>query len=120
MKPGAKQQKTKQKPTSTPGSPKECYRCGETNHQPLDCRFKNTICNYCKTLGHIEVACLKKSKSTRKSDKRSVRVITDSTKCASLNTVKPVSPVPQLQQDLRMQGHTITMEVDTGASGNFL
>ena len=34
----------------------ECYRCGE-NHAARDCRFRDSLCNYCKKKGHIRRVC---------------------------------------------------------------
>ena len=45
-----------------PGLPKDspsgksCYRCGGS-HYAKDCRFKDTVCNYCHKKGHIQRVC---------------------------------------------------------------
>ncbi|XP_054882367.1 uncharacterized protein LOC129356846 [Poeciliopsis prolifica] len=36
---------------------KPCYRCGGKNHNPNDCRFKESECHECKKKGHIAKAC---------------------------------------------------------------
>ena len=33
-----------------------CYRCGG-QHWAKECRFKDSVCNYCKKKGHIQRAC---------------------------------------------------------------
>lgn len=30
-----------------------CFRCGQNNHSPHECKFKNYMCNLCKKVGHI-------------------------------------------------------------------
>ena len=55
------------KSKSTPQAPKQqqysfnCYRCGGM-HSPSDCRFKDTVCSYCKKMGHITRACRSKGR----------------------------------------------------------
>ena len=40
---------------------KICFCCGmKNNHNTRDCRFRNYSCNFCKTVGHLEKACIKK------------------------------------------------------------
>ena len=34
-----------------------CYRCGKSNHDAKDCRFRNANCNWCGKKGHIASAC---------------------------------------------------------------
>ena len=57
------------------GANKPCYRCGGTwdppGHKPEDCRAKNTTCNYCKKVGHLEVACITKKKAEAAAAKNS-------------------------------------------------
>ena len=33
-----------------------CPRCGKTDHGSTDCPFKETVCNYCQKMGHIQAA----------------------------------------------------------------
>ena len=39
-----------------PPSGKSCYHCGR-NHYAKECRFKQTVCNYCHKKGHIVHIC---------------------------------------------------------------
>ncbi|KAM7287649.1 uncharacterized protein ISCGN_031340 [Ixodes scapularis] len=41
-----------------------CWRC-DAQHNPDTCRFKTASCNYCKKIGHIEKACIKKKSESR-------------------------------------------------------
>jgi hypothetical protein len=88
---------------------KPCFRCGKPGHSPAECRFKTSKCNYCAKEGHIYAACNK-----RKSDERNkpCRLVTD--KPETVHSVK------QLSQTIFLNGKQCTMELDTGACGNFI
>ena len=47
---------------------KACFRCGKPR-SPNGCRFKNTKCNFCHKVGHIESYCFAKKKSLAKKSK---------------------------------------------------
>ena len=34
-----------------------CHRCGKTNHNEKDCRFRDANCNWCGKKGHIASVC---------------------------------------------------------------
>ena len=38
-------------------TPIQCYRCLKTNHKAENCYFKDKVCNFCKKIGHIDIAC---------------------------------------------------------------
>ena len=44
------------------GQTRDCYRCGG-KHNADDCRFKETICHFCKKKGHLARVC--RSKATQ-------------------------------------------------------
>ncbi|XP_067950435.1 uncharacterized protein [Watersipora subatra] len=99
-------QKTTTSKPSTSADQQKCYRCRKSNHKSIECRYKKSTCNYCKLTGHLEVVCRKKQKGAK-----------------LLNLVKAVKTVnnnPQLHVNLHLQGHTTTLEVDTGAGDNFI
>ena len=54
--------KVKPHKQSKPDS-KACFRCDKTGHEPKDCRYRESTCNYCKIKGHLETACRKKEKA---------------------------------------------------------
>ena len=87
-----------------------CPRCGKTDHGARDCPFKESICNYCQKIGHLQSVCLQKRK-----DSHTVKVITK----RKLWSVKRINSVPQLQQDIQISGQQFSFEVDTGAGDNF-
>ena len=43
---------------------RDCYHCGG-NHKPMDCKFKDAVCHFCKKRGHIARACQTKAKQTK-------------------------------------------------------
>lgn len=45
-----------EQPSSTKGRAAPCYRCGG-RHAAQGCRFRDTICNFCKKRGHLARAC---------------------------------------------------------------
>ncbi|XP_067948855.1 uncharacterized protein [Watersipora subatra] len=91
---------------STSADQQKCYQCGKSNHKSIECRYKKYTCNYCKLTGHLEIICRKKQKGAM-----------------PLNLVKAVKAVnanPQLHVNFELQGHAMTMEVDTRAGDNFI
>ena len=48
-----------------------CPRCGKTDHGARDCPFKESICNYCQKIGHLQSVCLQMRKNSH-----TVKVIT--------------------------------------------
>ena len=87
-----------------------CPSCGKTEHASKDCTFKTSTCHFCQKLGHIESACLQKRKGTQP-----VKIITR----REFKTVNSISSVPQLEQQVWIQGQDFIFEVDTGAADNF-
>ena len=57
-----------QKPTEHSRTP--CYRCGRSNHDQKDCRFRDATCHHCKKKGHIAPACRSKKNATGKATPR--------------------------------------------------
>lgn len=48
-------------------SSRQCYRCGGSNHESRNCRFKDVTCNNCGKMGHLRRVC---SSSARPSQLR--------------------------------------------------
>ena len=44
-------------PDKPQSSTQSCCRCGEPNHTPAECRYRDAICNACGKKGHIAPAC---------------------------------------------------------------
>ena len=36
---------------------KRCWRCGNSNHTPDNCRFKTQTCHRCNKIGHVQKRC---------------------------------------------------------------
>ena len=43
---------------------KQCYRCGKSNHDQKDCRFREAECHNCGKRGHIAAVCRSAKKPT--------------------------------------------------------
>ena len=52
--------------TTTEHSRTPCYRCGRSNHDQKDCRFRDATCHNCNKKGHIAPVCLSKKNATGK------------------------------------------------------
>lgn len=86
-----------------------CQSCGRTDHQRHDCRFRDTICNYCHKKGHIEAACRAKQKpSSSRPGQKNQRVT-----CVQMNRVE--TEAPPLSVLTKMEGIPVEMEFDCGA-----
>ena len=120
------------------GSGKACYRCGDCDHTADKCRFRQSVCHKCRKLGHIARACrsnkapvvLKPSKSNQGSGgRRKVHVLSheqvlhpsiseqppSEDGALSLFTVHSEARKP-IKVTLQVNGHPLTMELDTGAA----
>ena len=107
--------KARSSPAKFQSSTGECIRCGRRGHSPKDCRFKNSTCNYCDKIGHLEFACLKKkrdSKNLKHEQKKAGKAPQ-----LPVNSIK----VPELQLPIKLDGKlTIDFEIDTGAGESFI
>ena len=117
--------------------PKPCWRCGFTRHSPDECVFKDKECFTCGKVGHTKRKCRSRDKGNNraKSDQkgRSERISTledemptpgdssvreydlYSVSVGQNNKVRPPIMLP-----VRINGHTVKMELDTGAGKSIL
>ena len=51
-----------------------CWRCGNVNHTPDNCRFKSQTCHRCNKIGHVQKRCDAVRKWTTDYKKRSTTV----------------------------------------------
>ena len=113
---------TKKSGGSTQGKP--CYHCGEKNHLPKQCHFKEAVCHKCNKKGYISKAC--KSPVQQKSDttfstkscKKTQWLQTDDT--SDSETELPVLRINSksshpIRVEVKINGKLLQMEVDTGA-----
>ena len=110
--------------------PKTCFRCDKMGHDPSDCYYRESTCNYCKIKGHIETAYKKKKRSTQTGSKKPGTSQTESkksgTKKSGTKAIHQIpkgtlDKIPELQLPVKLNGtHTVDFEIDTGAGDNFL
>ena len=110
---------------STRSAKFSCYRCGNSEHKPAECPFKEAECHFCHRTGHIAKVCRSKLKQ-RSAFK------------ASTKTTNAVSETDQLDTneyemyhlhakksrpfivELSVSGSVLEMEVDTGATRSII
>ena len=107
----------------------DCHRCGG-KHPQHSCRFRKTVCNFCKKTGHIAKVCrtrLRQQKHTKSNrTTTSVHQVTDTAEDSTKNiegtgasynlfhfTEGHAQPIVVT---MGVSGAEIAMEVDTGAS----
>ena len=120
----------------TPDNPgRDCYRCGGTKHSAETCPFKDAECYYCHKKGHTVRKCCQKKQNderTRLSMKRAPprkpihQLESEQEENNYKETVEQLdmfnlyklegSRVKPLFVNVNIEGKTIQMEVDTGAS----
>ena len=114
--PVALPKKSEDKPTEPH---KKCYRCGGKHLAP-QCRFKSEQCHSCGKRGHIAKVCQsrpqsKKAQATRNS--QPVHNVTDSSLDNEYQLFVVHTPNNNpLKTTLLVEGHQLTMEIDTGAA----
>ncbi|XP_059470767.1 uncharacterized protein K02A2.6-like isoform X2 [Neocloeon triangulifer] len=118
----------------------QCFCCGKTSHMRDDCKLKKKLCQFCGRIGHQEDVCYtkklkQKSKTTHHLDneensseessseedegakggaRRQEEAVTNyllkmETKCEKLSSKR-------IFLDIQLNGQTLPMELDTGAS----
>ncbi|XP_055910621.1 uncharacterized protein LOC129944986 [Eupeodes corollae] len=58
---------------------RKCYRCGSTSHLANHCTYKEAVCEFCKTKGHLRKVCLK--------EKRQVNLVAEEDDISSDNVL---------------------------------
>ncbi len=103
-------------------SGKPCFRCGRTNHAAPDCHFIQATCNKCGKIGHISTVCRSAGKP-RKPEQRSTNTVYaegsseagDEEELHVFVLGRNSSKSAPLQCELKVQGKSLTMDIDTGA-----
>ncbi|XP_019858297.1 PREDICTED: uncharacterized protein K02A2.6-like isoform X2 [Amphimedon queenslandica] len=104
---------------------KPCYRCGRQGHAPSTCRFRNARCNNCSKLGHIAAVCRsnqgkkynRSQGKTHKVDEQADETSGESEDDLGVFQIQSISShSPPIMISLKLNGQTIEMELDTGAS----
>ena len=98
-----------------------CYRCN-SNHFPSACRFKQSICNKCKKIGHIAPACPSKkpadkgitTKHSHHVDEQYEVGEPEGAEYSMYNITHKKGDDP-IYIDVTMNGIHVKMELDTGS-----
>nr|KAG5691630.1 hypothetical protein BaRGS_023801 [Batillaria attramentaria] len=116
------QPKNHQQSNSTTSNSAKCYRCGKA-HKATDCFYKDSKCNFCQKIGHLEAVCRKKlhqqQQGGRQSAKSSVKSITKAELVKAILGEVP-QDTPRLDVPVTIQDQQFTMELDTATTGNFV
>lgn len=100
-----------------------CHRCGRTNHEAKDCRFRDAVCHFCNKKGHIAPVCRSKkqskSKHFPKQKSRPTKYVTTDGETTDANL--PISTIGKsasrpFRTNVLVNGKAISMEIDTGAA----
>ena len=98
---------------------KKCFRCGDKKHRATDCKYKETKCNFCEKVGHLEAVCMKKLHKQQHGGNSSVKRITKAELVQAILGEVP-QDTPRLEVPVRIQDKEFTLELDTATSGNFV
>ena len=101
-----------------------CTRCGKTNHNKQQCRFKKAKCHSCSKTGHLSAVC--RSKPTNREIKQvqvdeqvSSNPDSDVGEYSILNNSVHKSS-PPITVEVNISGQPVTMELDTGAAASVM
>ena len=100
-----------------------CYRCGSTQHQSQQCKFKGAKCHYCKKLGHIARVCRQKKASHSgqqpATSRQTHQIAIEEDDSLPLFHVTSREHQPILVE-VEVNGCNLSMEVDTGAARSII
>uniref|UniRef100_A0A914Z7V6 RNA-directed DNA polymerase n=1 Tax=Panagrolaimus superbus TaxID=310955 RepID=A0A914Z7V6_9BILA len=106
-----------------PFSNVSCTGCGN-NHNRKDCKFKDAVCRFCSTKGHIEAVCRKKAASKPQSSngnaanqrpKSQSQVSVNSAYIQKVFQLDPFAAAKRHMVDIDINNVTITAQLDDGA-----
>ena len=104
-----------------------CHRCGKSGHLATKCRFKDVVCHKCGKKGHLKAVCRSKPRGNaqRRGHPRHVRHIEETEiegdsdvpeNELTLYHIGEKKNMPPLRVSVKLNEHTVDMELDTGAS----
>ena len=97
----------------------KCYRCGGKHLAP-QCRFKSEQCHNCGKRGHIAKVCQSRSQNKKAQPTRNsqpVHNVTDNSSDSEYQLFVVHTPNGDpLKTTILVEGHQLTMEIDTGAA----
>ena len=91
-----------------------CYRCGNTEHNSSECKYKKYRCDACGKVGHLKkVCCFKESKDAR--------YIETANNCDDMHDSLGFFTIREQNAQaatvtMTVEGKELVLEVDTGAS----
>ena len=95
-----------------------CFRCGKGPHKPEKCRYKNYTCKKCKKVGHLYAMCNAVKYVEETGEAVNIDRNEDSDPFAMFHVSSPRSEQKYgpLTVEVEIDGKSVNMEVDTGAS----
>ena len=96
---------------------RECFRCGNTNHTPDRCRFKDARCFGCGKIGHIGRVCRRrKGRTVQTVHDQVVGEECDEATEYHLHALSTQQSSDPITVEVSINGEQVHMEVDTGAA----
>ena len=103
-----------------------CLRCGDGSHHSDSCKHKETKCNYCGKVGHLQKVCFKKQRDNGSRNNghsnyaKKVHNIDEDVNTDSYDTVFSIQGqenefVPPVKKIVYINNKTVEFEVDTGS-----
>lgn len=89
-----------------------CYSCGKKGHTRQECRFREYVCNYCNTQGHLQAVCRKKKNNLKNENSND--------NSEGVNKIIGSISQSKIQTSLEIQKQIIKFEIDTGSVDSFL
>lgn len=114
----------KKQSSATASTSKGCLACGDRSHTWHECKQKHKLfCKHCNIKGHAEHVCIKKKKEQfQHNDRRRVHNLQDTDDDEELHVykIKALNTFKAWRIQIAVQGHPISMEVDSGSGATFL
>ena len=94
-----------------------CYRCGKPRHYAPSYKYKDTVCNKCGKVGHLQRFChSKRTKATKTPSKAVNNVQENATNEYQLLNITSFGKVTPWNVNVDIEGVAVAMQLDTGAS----
>lgn len=89
-----------------------CFRCGGRFHKANSCKFAGETCRKCGTVGHLSRVC---RKARLNGENNQIEEILENENLQEINILSAKSN-DKFKVDIKLEGHSMTMELDTGAA----